>query len=310
MPPCIKNITKSEVLTNVLVQCGQGAFVANEFAPAALVLNRKGEIFKGGTEHLKAVRGEARSGALSTKVSFDYTDVDYKTVPRKWHAELPQDIIDNQAAPLNVRVRGTEILGQICKLDGEIRTATLVQATGTISNTGAAAYWDGPPAGATPINPKMDIDARREVVRRAVGKYPNVMKISVNCRNALVNWLLAKAQITYGEAAQVIELPSMLWGMKPVVPLCVQNIANEGQADNNSDVWSDTITVMIVEPPSLMYQGAFLTLRRTKIGAAGYRTRQWFDEGPEVESVEVQSEEDVVTVLVGAASILTGVLTP
>lgn len=303
--PSVTNITTSHVLSTLLSQFGQGSFIADQVAPAVLVKDRSGTYFATGSEEMKGRNGERKAGAMTDRMDFDISSSTYKTVPYGWHSPLPQDVLDNQESPLDLRATATQKLARLLFLMRELRVEALAQSTTTISTYSAvSAAWNG--AGAVDI--KKDIDTAKEAVRAARGAYPNAVILSPGVRNAVVNYLLNKAQVTYGEIARTVELPPLLWDMKPLVPLCVQNTSDLGQTASFSNVWNDYVTVLVTEPASLMYNGTFLSPRRTKIGPSGYRTRTWYDEAVETEFVEVQCEEDEVTVNAKSAYILTGAL--
>lgn len=303
--PSVKNISTSHTLTNVMVQYGLQEFVADILAPAALVKFRSNVIFSGGKEKLKAYDAVRRAGASATLVDFDYSSTTYKTVPYALRTVLDDDQIDNAEKPIDLRANSVEILTSIIKLNHEIRWQAIMQDTSVVTqHTAVGAAWNG----SGDVDPKNDVDGRKRAVRNSVGADPTHILFSCDVRDGLVNYLLGKAQITFGQAATQIELPDTVYGMTPVVPKVVKNTANIGQTESLSNVWSDYVLVCVVSAPSTSYTGAFLTLRRTKIGSKGYRVRRWYDEEKEAENIECQTEEDEVAVNVSGAALLTGAL--
>ncbi len=304
--PSVKNLVTSHVLSTVLSKYGEQGFVADKIFVPVMANFRSGTIFKGGTEKLRPRDGVVRTGAMTTRVDFDYSDVSYKTVPYGYHTPLDQDMLDNAEAPINLRTDATEILASVLKLRHEIACQAICQSASVVTQTAAAAVkWDG--AGA--VDPKKDVDTGKEAIRKSKGSYPNTMLLAPTSRNALVNWMLARAQVSYGESAQVIELPPTVWGMTPVVPLVVKDSTKMGQTASLTDVYNDSVLLCLTAGASLMYQGAFLTIRRSKYPAAGYRVRTWFDEMTETEFVEAKVEEDELTVDATAAYLITDTIT-
>ena len=303
--PSITHITTSHPLTNLMVGYGSNSFIADIIAPPVLVKFRTGSFFKAGKEQLKQHTAERKAGAWTNRVGFDFSSGTYQTVPYGLHTPLDQDALDNVEKPIDLRIAATNLLTGIIKLNHEVRTQTIVQDAAIVTQTAAAAAkWD-----TTSPTPKLDVETGKEAVRRSKGRYPSHMVLPPDTRNALVDYFLGKAQISYGEAAQVISLPKLVWGLVPVVPLSVQNTANIGATEAISDIWDKTkVLLLIVDQPSIMYTGAFATPRRTKIGKKGYRVRSWFDEGSECEFVECQTEETELTVDAAAAYLITTVL--
>ena len=299
----IKNITTSKPLTNVMVGYGQGSFIGDILFPPIPVKFRTGKLYSAGK--LKEHTIEVKPGAWTTRVDFDFSSATYTTVPYGLHTPIDQDAIDNVEKPISLRSAAVETITGIVKLRHEVACQTIAQNTAIITQTAAAAAkWN---AGAA--TPKADVEAGKEVIRRAKGRYPTHAVIPPETRNALVDYLLNAAQITYGEAAKVVSLPPLIWGMKPIVPLGVKDTAAIGATEAISDIWDKTkVTLAIVEKPSLMYLGALATMRRTKIGPQGYRVRTWFDEGPECEFVECKTEEDELLVDATGAYIISTVL--
>lgn len=299
--PSVNKIVVSNVLTDILVGYGKQGFVADQVAPSTIVKQKASVIFQGGKEKLKDHDSERKSGARTARVDFDYSSTTYKTVRYGLHTTLDSDAVDNVEQPIDLEADATVILSSILLLGHEKRVKAISQAA--VTGVPAVVAWDAPNA-----DPKKNVDGVKRTVRQNKGQFPNSILLSCAVRDALVNYLLGKAQITYGEAARVVELPPLLWDMKPVVPLVVENTANLGAAEDLADVWGNDPMVYIAGSPSIIYTGAFLTLRRNLIGPQGYRVRRWFDEETESTYVESQSEEDEVAVDLAAARKLTGVL--
>jgi hypothetical protein len=303
------HIKTRKVLSTVAASYAEQSFVAEKIAPSVLVNDVSGKIYARGKEKLKPHDDAWKAGSKATLVDFDYSSVNYDLEQRKLAVALKKDALANADTPLDLEQDATEILTSIIQLNHEKRIQAITQGNGSITNTqGAAAEWDQ--SGATP---KADVDSVREQIRADVGRYPNVILMSTEVRNDLVQYLLDKAQITYGEAAQTIELPASVFGMTPVVPECVENTANIGQTASISDVWSNVVFMCVVERPSLFFGGAFVCPRRKTFNGdpltvQGWRVRRLELEEDEVVKIEVATEVDEVTVDLTAAGTVTGVV--
>jgi len=302
--PSIAKITTSKVLTTVMVGRAAQGFVAEQYAPSTLVNNRSGKIYSAGKEGLRDIDAQMKSGVKTNRVDFDYSEDTYTTKKQGLHTPLDTDLLDNADQPINLRADATNLLTGIIMLKHEVAAAALAQATGTITSAGATAKWDA----ASGQKPRDDMDTGKEVIRAAAGRYPNAAIFPPACRNAYVNYLLVTAQVSYGELARTMELPPLVQGMVPIVPLVVKDSAALGQTASLSEVYTATIvTLCIVDSPSLIYSGAFLNIRRTKVGPKGFRVRQWWDEEIETEVVECQTEQIEKTVNVDGAYCITTV---
>jgi len=305
--PSIANITTSTVLTTIMEGRVMQGFSAEKFMPSTLVNKRFGKIYSAGQESLRQTSDQMKSGVMSNRVDWDYSSSTYTTEKRGLHASLDADLLDNADQPINLRADATNLLSGIILLGHEVRAATMAGNTTVITQTAAAtAAWDA----ASGQDPRLDIDTGKEAIRTATGRYPTHMITPPACRNALVAYLLSQAQVTYGELSQVVDLPATVQGLIPIVPMVVKDTANLGQDASLSEVYDATkVTLCIVDSPSTLYSGAFLNVRRTKIGPSGFRVRQWYDEATESEFVECQVEEDELTIGATSAYIITTVTT-
>lgn len=303
------NITTRKVLSTLAASYGDQSFVAEKIAPSVLVNDATGKIYSRGKEKLKPHDDAWKAGSKAATVDSEYSSVNYDLVQRKLAHPLKRDAIANADSPLDLEQDATEILTEIIQLNHEKRVQAITQASGSITNTDAAsAKWDTAEA-----VPKTDVDGIKEQIRADTGRYPNTILMSANVRNALVQFLLDKARISYGEAAQTIELPSTIYGMTPVVPLCVENTANIGQTASISDVWSDVVLMCVVDRPSIYFGGAFVCPRRRTFNgdpltSDGWRVRRLELEAEEVTMIEVATEVDEVVIDIDAAGTLTSVV--
>lgn len=308
--PSLNSIVTSKPLTNIIADgYGDQSFIAEEVAPTIKVKDPKGKIYIRGKEKLKPYDASWKSGAKATLVDSEYDSVDYATEQYKLAYPLKRDVLNNADNPLDPRQDAAEILKDIIMLGKEKRVQAISQASGSITNTTAASVkWNA--AGATP---RENVNETKELIRDDTGRYPNKMIMSTDVRNALIAYFLGEAQITYGEAAKTVELPDVVFGMKPVIPMCVENTANINQTASISDVWSNVVLMVVAAKPSLHYGGAFCSpLRRNFNGDSitneGWRVRRIKLEEEEVEKIEVASEVDELVINIDAAGTVTNVL--
>ena len=301
--PSIANITTSVVLTTIMVGRTTQGFAAEQYMPTTLVERRFGKIYSAGKEGLRNHDAQMKSGVMSNRVDFDYSSTTYTTVKRGLHTPLDDDMLDNADKPINLRRDATNLLSGIILLGHEIRAAAVAQDTATITNAAAGAAWNADSG----QDPRADTDTGKEAVRSASGRYPNAMILPPACRNAFVSYLLTTAKVSYGELARTVELPDLVQGLKPIVPLVVKDTAALGQDASISEVYTATkVTLCVVDSPSTIYGGAFLNVRRKKIGPQGFRVRTWWDEAVEAEFVECQVEDVEKAINTDAAYIITG----
>jgi hypothetical protein len=245
-------------------------FISNEVCPVLPVKKEsdlyptflQGEFYGTDVTDLVPDRSEPRF------IEFSHTTERYQTQRR----ELGWDISDRERANADDQLRlernkqvGT--LGRLMLLR-ERRVAALLRKTtnggGLNLGNNAAASWGT--AGTTTI--ESDIWTGVEAVRAILGIRPNTIVIPAAVAQDMAKntQLTDKLKYTYGSESgrPLLEqryptLPSVLFGMRVLVPEMIQNTAKEGQANSFSDVWGRHVRLLYVTPgpalevPSVAY---------------------------------------------------------
>lgn len=221
---------------------GDQDFVARLLAPAVNIgSGRKFRYRDWGTGMFRSEGDEDLAGAKSPAniVDLQSTLVSDDVIQHKLGDFIPQIDLDEANADGQTDAHRMAIVDGIVnkiKLAEEVRLATLIEATGNVSNTAATAVWGN--ASATPL---ADIEGAIEAVRTASGKRANTLVIPAGNLKALlsdddiVDWRKRNAVIS-----AVDMLKHMFRGIeKVIIPTAVKVSSAEGQAETTADVWDD-----------------------------------------------------------------------
>lgn len=280
----------------VLYRPLESGLIANEVAPILPVVHEsddyyifgQGDFYGTDVDDLVPDRTEPR------EIEYSHTIAQYQTRRR----ELAWSISDRERKNADAQLRletnkqnGT--LGRLL-LKREIRVAGVLRKTtngGQLAlGANAGTKWDS--ASTTYATVAGDVVAGYTAVRQAIGMRPNTIVIPAAVAEGLhkTAFFSALQQYTRGDSNQqpLYEdyplLPRTLWGMRVLVPGVIQNTAVEGQTASYSDIWSEQVRLLYVDPapavetPSVMYtfQSETLTTRHERREA---RRIDWYATG-------------------------------
>lgn len=157
---------------------------------------------------------------------------------------VPDEIRRKYANYIDADISAVRRNTDILKINHELRAHTLATGAG-VPNSGVAKKWDDPDS-----DPKGDVDAAKEAIRKNTGQRPTVMVISEAVRLVLSVHPKIAERVKYTTTGITsLELLAAYFEVgKIVVAEQVINTANEGQALTPADIWGDDVLLALVNP--------------------------------------------------------------
>lgn len=195
------------VLSNFARGYSNQEFIATRVAPNVTVPARNVRQLKFGKESFRKLQTRRAPGAPILTVQYGYAADPISLMQDALQGLVPVEIAEEaQRVPgIDMGQQATAMVLDQLALGDEIDTAQLVRnaaayaASNKVALAGASRWTD--PAS----DPKADIDAGREAVRRQVGRYPNKLIIGATGFNALANHPKIKEQFKYTSAESITE---------------------------------------------------------------------------------------------------------
>jgi len=306
--PNIGAIHVSTPLTNVSIRYANAAFIGEVMFPPLSVKKETDRYFVYGKEHY-ARHGTLRAdGAEANEYNWTVSNETYACEEYALKTPVTDREVSNADSPIKPQVDATESLTEAIKLDWEVRYQTLATTAASYAaghTAAASTQWDSSTG-----TVYADVLTGQEVVRRAVQRYPNHIFIPsrVAMYMAQNSTILDLIKYTHNNLLTTPEgtwvLPPVLWGMRVVIMMSVQNTANLAQAESLSDVWDDTVIMAYIAPsPGLKTLTWGYTFQ-----ARNWQTKSWREEARSSDIVEVSVIRDAQIVCTGCAYKITDTL--
>lgn len=261
----------------------EDGFIAEEVAPRLSVMNetdvfytwQQADFFGVDVSDLTADRTEPR------EVDFLASTDTYAAKRRELAWTISDRERKNADSQLRLeQVKQAGVLGRL-QLLREARIAALLKAndqTATVAgetitggldasmDAAAGTKWDN--AAADYQDVLTDVVKGITLMRQSIGMRPNVIVIPAGVAEGLHKSLFFQGgtpQAFYNDPGaspmfqQYPLLPSVLWGMRVLVPGAIKNASKEGQTASYSDIWGEVVTLAYVtagpsmETPSCAY---------------------------------------------------------
>lgn len=308
--PGLNEVHIDAALTNFALQTVRDQnYAADKVFPIVPVRNESDKYFKFLKEDLSQDTESLRAdGAPAQEIVWSLTTDYYRCKEYALKSLITDRMAQNADAPIRPRQVTVRKLLHKVQLGIEKRIADIVNDTTIITNNGTVTVkWDG-------TNPTIekDIDAAREAVAAACGEEPNTIVIPpkvarVVKRDSQIRELI---KYTHEELLADGDLPSLLWGMRVVIPGALRNTAAPGLAQSLARVWNlDSVLIAYVSPfegvesLSLGYQ-----FRCSQQGSQ-ILVSSWREDDRKGEFVEVSVINDEKAVAPDCAYLITDVLT-
>lgn len=256
------NPAQARVVDPVLSSVAQGyknaAMIASVLFPTVPVLARGGNIITFGKESFMLYQTQRAPGENTKRIRFGYAGAPYAIVDHSLEGMVPVEIeeeamsvpgIDLGAGAIN-GVQDLMLLGVEKRSADIARTAASYAASNKATLSGTDQWSDY----GTTSDPIDDVEAAKNAIRAATGKYPNVMAMGSAVMSKLKHHPKIVDRIKYtGRDVATPELLASLFGVQQVVEGAAIYSNDAGTAF--SDVWGKDVVLAYTPTASVAQQG-------------------------------------------------------
>lgn len=255
----------------------QAGFVAEALAPTFNTGLQSAQYYVFDKENFLLIPRdiERAPGAPHKRVSMKVSDDNYFCKNYGIAMPVPDEERVRYSIAMDADTAAIKRITDILKVNRELRVKALVTNTATITNASPAIKWND--AG---CNPRTDVDAAKESVRKGCGQRVNTMVISETVRlNLSQNPEIRKAfqlaisgVLTMEMLKAYFEIPNI------IVAGTVLATSAEGQAVTADDIWQDDVVLAHVEPgQDLMAMNFARSFNWTGVGSIDAPVQTWRD---------------------------------
>jgi hypothetical protein len=256
------NPSQARVIDPVLSSVAQGyknnAMIASVLFPTVPVLSRGGSIITFGKESFMLYQTQRAPGENTKRIRFGYAGAPYAIVDHSLEGMVPVEIEEEAMAVPGIDLGAGAINGvqDLMLLGVEKRSADIARnaASYAVSNKATLSgtdQWSDYGATSDPID---DVEAAKNAIRAATGKYPNVMAVGSAVMSKLKHHPKIVERIKYtGRDVATPELLASLFGVAQVVEGGAIFSNDAGNAF--SDVWGKDVVLAYTPTASVAQQG-------------------------------------------------------
>jgi len=311
------------VLSNISVDFSQGeGFVADKLFPVFPVKKESDVFYVMGREKFRPTATKRARGTVANTWKSGFTTDSYVCEEDALQGAVDDRDYANYDSPLDPEVEVVQGLTAVIQLGFEKEAAEIIRNPSTYPSSD---LYGNPTAkfdtGGTSITMQRDIMVKARAVQSRIGKWPNTilippmvaMYMSLDDEiTDLVKYIVNNAPLDsipalIRGAQDSWLMPSVLWGMRVLVPSALEDTTKESQVSNATtdiktpltDIWGDDIWIGYCEPMP--------GLRKVSFGytfeARPFQTKRWRNEEAESNMFRV-SRISVRKVMCSAAGAL------
>lgn len=255
------NLSDVRVIDPILTEVARGygspnAKIASILFPIVSVKQRGGTILTFGPESFRLVNTARAPGANTKRIQLGYAKGEYSLVDHRLEGEVPLENGDEaQTVPgIDLGAMAVNTVQDVMANEREKLAADLARNPANYPTENKAALsgtskWTDPNS-----NPAEDINEAKEVVRKKIGKKPNVMTVGPKVLSALRNHpkILDRISVTVDRVPATIDQLQRLLEIDRIV---------EGEAtyyDGNGfqDMWGLDAILAFTTPASMQQRGS------------------------------------------------------
>jgi len=313
--PEVKDTHIDAALTNVSIEYGSNAYIADKVLPTLPVSKQSDKYFviDETREGLRQQDDNRAPGAKANEIDFDVSDDSFFCSDHVLDGVIPDEEVANADEVLRPSIQRTEFLTNAILLNAEIAAAATLSAG--ITNTAAAtAVWTDV-ANADPI---ADFDAGAQSVMDNAQVAPNAVWFDYKGLRALMRVPSIIDRIKFSSSPttpSVVTLDALaaLFGVENVyVGRAFKNTAAPGATATVSTVWGSDAYIGYIPPrpaPRIMAMGLTFSWSRGGGDAVqGVSVRRWRDEGREGDIIRVRRYYDQKIIVAAAGYKITSIL--
>lgn len=225
-------------------------FISSVLFPVVSIPNRSMRVIKFGKEAFRMLNTRRAPGTDRKRVQYGYASDPVALVQDSLEGVVPTEHQEEaESVPgVDLGAGAVNMVLDVLDLNNEYesaqiaRNATTYDANHKLVLTGAD-RWTDPTS-----DPKADMDAAKEMIRRSIGRYPNTLALGPNAGNALKNHPKIKEQFKYTSKDSVtIEMLAAYFDVKKVViGAAVYLPETVDDAALANDVWGDDAVLAYV----------------------------------------------------------------
>lgn len=255
------NLSDVRVIDPILTEVARGygspnAKIASILFPIVSVKQRGGTILTFGPESFRLVNTARAPGANTKRIQLGYAKGEYSLVDHRLEGEVPLENGDEaQTVPgIDLGAMAVNTVQDVMANEREKLAADLARNPANYPTENKAALsgtskWTDPNS-----NPAEDINEAKEVIRKKIGKKPNVMTVGPKVLSALRNHpkILDRISVTVDRVPATIDQLQRLLEIDRIV---------EGEAtyyDGNGfqDMWGLDAILAFTTPASMQQRGS------------------------------------------------------
>lgn len=218
-------------------------FISSVLFPRVSIPSRSMQVIAFGKEAFRKLNTRRAPGAATKRVQYGYAagavSLEQDSLEGIVPVEHQQEA--EKVPGIDLGAGAVNMVLDVLDLNLEIATAELARdaakydANHKLALTGAD-RWKGPDS-----DPKADVDAAKEAIRRSTGRYPNTLALGPSAGNALKNHPKIKEQFKYTSKDSITEeMLAAYFGLsKVVVGAAVHLPETATDAELANDVWGD-----------------------------------------------------------------------
>lgn len=241
------NLRTAAVIDPILSTHARGyrnsTFISTALFPRVSIPNRSMRVIKFGKEAFRMLNTRRAPGTDKKRVQYGYASDPVALVQDALEGVVPVEHQEEaESVPgIDLGAGAINMVLDVLDLNLEFETAQIARTAGSYDANHklalvGAARWTSPTS-----DPKADIDAGKEMIRRSIGRYPNTLVLGPNTGNALKNHPKIKEQFKYTskDSVTVEMLAAYLDIKKVVIGAAVYLPETVDDAALANDVWGD-----------------------------------------------------------------------
>ena len=218
-------------------------YISDMLFPRVRIPNRSMRVLKFGKESFRMMDTRRAPGADKKRVQYGYASDPVSLVQDALEGFVP---IEHQEEAMNIPgvdlgANAIDMVMDVIDLGLEFECANMARDPGNYGAGNKLALtgtdrWSDPAS-----DPKGDMDAAKEAIRRKIGRYPNTLELGPSAKTALCNHPTIKEQFKYTSKDSItVEMLAAYFEMdRVVVGKAVYLPETAGDDDTATDVWGD-----------------------------------------------------------------------
>ncbi|WP_439605408.1 major capsid protein [Shinella sp.] len=225
-------------------------FIASALFPRVSIPNRSMLTIKFGKEAFRKLNTRRAPGSVTKRVQYGYAADPVSLVQDSLEGIVPTEHQQEamKVPGIDLGAGAVNMVLDVLDLNLEIDSANLARNPANYAASHKIALAGADRWASATSDPKADMDAAKEMIRRSIGRYPNTLALGPNAANGLKNHPKIKEQFKYTSKDSIsIEMLAAYFDVKKVVvgsAVFLPETASD--ADLANDVWGDDAVLAYV----------------------------------------------------------------